>query len=189
MASQFGSTCVFVSLFLLAASNTAIGKEVPYSPYVNPEYPSRVYFGDTHHHTANSGDALMGGNQLTPEQAYRFALGEQVVSSSGIPARLSRPLDFLVISDHAEGLGVMFEVLRGNPAYTKDETLARWSKMMSTGGAAAATAANEVVAAQAAGSMPAPVTDPKVSGPVAMSVWKNYTSTAEQFNDPGDFTA
>jgi len=43
-----------------------------------------VYFGDTHNHTANSGDAYMAGNTLTPEQAYRFARGEEVVSTTGI---------------------------------------------------------------------------------------------------------
>jgi len=38
-----------------------------YSPYAGRKYPTRVYFGDTHHHTNNSGDAFMGGNMLTPE--------------------------------------------------------------------------------------------------------------------------
>ena len=76
---------------------------VSYSPYANRDYPTRVYFGDTHHHTANSGDAFMNGDRLSPEDAYRFARGEQVVSSTGLPVKLVRPLDFLVISDHAEG--------------------------------------------------------------------------------------
>ncbi len=89
-----------------------------------------MYFGDTHHHTANSGDAFMAGDRLTPEQAYRFARGEEVISSTGVPAKLSRPLDFLVVSDHAEGLGVMFQLYEGNPAFMADPTLARWSKAM-----------------------------------------------------------
>jgi hypothetical protein len=50
-----------------------------YSPYTGRSYPTRVYFGDTHNHTANSGDAFMAGDRLTPEQAYRFARGEEVV--------------------------------------------------------------------------------------------------------------
>ena len=53
----------------------------------------------------------MAGDRLTPEQAYRFALGEEVVSSTGVPVRLSRPMDFLVFTDHAEGLGLMTLVL------------------------------------------------------------------------------
>ena len=68
------------------------------------------------------------GNRLTPEEAYRFARGEEVVSSTGVPVKLSRPLDFLVVSDHAEGLGLMQEVYKGNPAFVSDPTLARWRK-------------------------------------------------------------
>jgi hypothetical protein len=160
-----------------------------FSPYAGRDYPTKVLFGDTHHHTANSGDAFMGGNRLTPEQAYRFARGEEVVSSSGVPARLSRPLDFLVISDHAEGLGVITEVYDGNPAFVSDPTLARWSRMMQAGGNEAAQAANELVSAQAQGTLPGPVQDPGVVGPVMMSVWQQYTETAERFNEPGVFTA
>ena len=133
----------------------------PYSRYAGHQFPDNVYFGDTHHHTANSGDAFMGGNRLTPEQAYRFALGEEVVSSTGIPARLSRPLDFLVISDHAEGLGVMVEVLEENPEFMKDSTLQRWSKAMKAGGKEAAAVQGEVVQRQSEGTLPAPINDPK----------------------------
>ena len=93
----------------------------------------------------------MAGDRLTPEQAYRFARGEEVISSTGVPAKLSRPLDFLVVSDHAEGLGVMFQVYEGNPAFMSDPTLARWSKAMKAGGEEAATTQNEVIVAPGAG--------------------------------------
>src|SRR5690242_9363746 len=69
-----------------------------YSPYAGQNYPTRVLWGDTHLHTANSLDAAAFGNTLGPEPAYRFARGEEVVSSSGQAARLSRPLDFLVVA-------------------------------------------------------------------------------------------
>ena len=160
-----------------------------YSPYAGRTYPTHVYFGDTHHHTANSGDAFMGGNRLSPEQAYRFARGEEVVSSTGVPVKLSRPLDFLVVTDHAEGLGIMYQVYDGNPAFLADPTLARWSTAMKAGGTEAAKAASEVVSAQAQGTLPAPIKDPKVVGPILKTVWQQYTATAEQFNDPGRFTA
>ena len=160
-----------------------------YSPYAGRNFPARALFGDTHHHTANSGDAFMGGNRLTPDEAYRFARGDAVVSSTGLPVKLSRPLDFLVISDHAEGLGVITEVYNGNPEFISDPTLARWNKMMQAGGAEAATAAGELVSAQAQGKLPAPVQDPKIVGPVMTSVWERYTATAEKYNEPGRFTA
>lgn len=160
-----------------------------YSLWAGRNYPTHVYFGDTHNHTANSGDAFMNGTRLSPEEAYRFARGEEVTSPSGIRVKLSRPLDFLVITDHAEGMGVMYEVYNGNAAFMKDETLQRWNKAMKAGGKAAADATNEVIAAQAQGTLPKPITDPKVSGPIMKSVWKTYTEIAEKYNKPGRFTA
>lgn len=160
-----------------------------YSLYAGRKYPTRVYFGDTHNHTANSGDAFMDGTRLNPEQAYRLARGEEVVSSGGIPVRLSRPLDFLVISDHAEGLGVMNQLFEGNPKLTADPTLARWRAAMKEGGEASRLAAKEVTSAQAQGKLPPVVKDPKVVGPIMKSVWQQYTATAERFNEPGRFTA
>jgi len=162
---------------------------VNYSPYAGRDYPTRPLFGDTHNHTANSGDAFMGGDRLTPEQAYRFARGEEVISSAGVPAKLSRPLDFLVISDHAEGLGVITQVYEGNPSFTSDTTLARWSRMMEEGGEASALATTELVSAQAQGTLPGPVQDPEIVVPVMRTVWQQYTTTAEEFNQPGVFTA
>jgi len=159
-----------------------------YSPYAGRKYPTNVYWGDTHHHTSNSGDAFLAGNRLTPEDSYRFARGEEVTSSSGVPAKLSRPLDFLVVSDHAEGLGVMYEVYKGNPAFISDPNMARWSAAMRAGGDAAAKAKNELVAAQGSGELRAAV-DPKVVVPVMRSVWQQYTATADKYNEPGRFTA
>ncbi|MBL4574883.1 MAG: DUF3604 domain-containing protein, partial [Opitutaceae bacterium] len=162
---------------------------IKYSPYAEKTYPTQVFFGDTHHHTANSGDAFMNGDRLGPEQSYRLARGEEVISSTGVPVKLSRPMDFLVISDHVEGLGVMYEVYNGNPAFMDDETLVRWNKAMKAGGDAAGEAMNEVIVAQASGTMPKPMTDPAIAGPIMKTVWHKYTQTAEDFNDPGTFTA
>ena len=68
-------------------------------------YPERVYWGDTHLHTSNSIDAFGFGVRLGPEEALRFARGEEVTASTGIKAKLARPLDFLVITDHSDALG------------------------------------------------------------------------------------
>lgn len=161
-----------------------------YSPYAGRKYPTRPFFGDTHHHTANSGDAFMAGDRLTPEQSYRFARGEEVISSTGVPAKLSRPLDFLVVSDHAEGLGLMYQVSVGNPAFSSDPILARWGKVMKDGTPAEVQAVKvELVSRQAQNTLPPAVKDPKTVGPIMKSVWQDYTSTAEQFNEPGRFTA
>jgi len=79
-----------------------------YSPYLKgdhtpaPDDGMRPYYGDTHLHSSFSTDAGMLGTTLGPDEAYRFARGEEVKSNTGLPVRLRRPLDFLVISDHAE---------------------------------------------------------------------------------------
>ena len=172
-----------------AKGGEATPKAKSYSPYAGRKYPTRVYFGDTHHHTANSGDAFAGGNRLGPEDAYRLARGEEVVTSTGIAAKMGRPLDFLVISDHAEGLGLMAQVYEGNPVFAAEPVAKRWGEMMKAGGAEAAKAANEIVSAQANNKLPPMFKDPKVVGPIMKSVWEKYTATAEKYNEPGKFTA
>jgi hypothetical protein len=81
-------------------------KKIHYSPYPEKKFPNNVYFGDTHLHTSYSADAGMVGCTLGPDEAYRFAKGETVTSSTGLKARLGRPLDFMVVADHAENLGL-----------------------------------------------------------------------------------
>ena len=163
--------------------------KVQYSPHAGRSYPQRVYFGDTHHHTRNSGDAIVGGNRLGPEESYRFALGEEMVSSSGVPARLSRPLDFLVITDHAEGLGVVGELIAGNTALTADETMERWSMALRAGGQAAVDARTEISRRLGSKTLPALAYDQNVIVPVMRSVWQKYTAIADRYNQPGRFTA
>ena len=160
-----------------------------YSPHAGGGVRTQVYFGDTHLHTSNSGDAFLAGDRLGPEQAYRFARGEEVISSTGLPVRLARPLDFLVIADHAEGLGLMNEVYNSNPAFKGEPTLDRWARMMRGGLASSAKAANEVVEAQSQGTLPPRVKDPAVVGPIMRSTWTDYTALAERYNTPGRFTA
>ena len=95
--------------------------EKEYSPYINIGYPQRVFWGDTHLHTAFSTDAGMIGNRLGPDEAYRYARGEIVTSSTGVRTRLQRPLDFLVIADHAENLGLAPMIAEKNPDLLKLE--------------------------------------------------------------------
>ena len=88
----------------------------PYSPYAEAQLPDRVYSGATPTCTPpTSIDAGAFGNRLGPADAYRFARGEEVVSSTGVPAKLSRPLDFLVVADHSENMGSLPDALCGRP--------------------------------------------------------------------------
>jgi len=180
---------IVISAYGSTGENVPNDHEFNYSPYVGQQVPRQVYWGDTHLHTANSGDAFGLGARLGPEEAYRFARGETVTSSTGLPARLARPLDFLVVADHAEGLGTMRELYRGNETLNAFPVLQRWQGMMQEGGARARVAVNELIRAVADGTLPEGLTDPKIVGPIIRSVWTEYTETAERYNEPGRFTA
>ena len=89
-----------------------------YSPYAGRTFPERPLWGDTHLHTGQSLDAGGFGARLTHADAYRFARGEEVMASSGQPVRLSRPLDWLAITDHSDGMGLITDALAANPTVT-----------------------------------------------------------------------
>jgi hypothetical protein len=101
------------------AANVSIGRP-EYSPYLHQSYPNRVLWGDTHLHTSYSTDAGMIGNFLGPEFAYRFARGETVRASGGMRAKLVRPLDFLVVADHAENLGLAALIEESDPGLLRN---------------------------------------------------------------------
>jgi hypothetical protein len=86
----------------------------PYSPPVAREYPVRALWGDTHVHTALSGDAFNGNTRLGLDEAYRFARGEKVLSNTGQPVQLDRPLDFIVIADHGNNIGAAYARIRSS---------------------------------------------------------------------------
>ena len=119
---------IFLSLFF--PMRTALAAE-SYSPYAGHNHPLDVYWGDTHLHTNMSMDAYgLGNSLLTPDDAYRFAKGEFVIAHNGMQARLSRPLDFLVVADHAENIGVLLRLEAGDVSLLKTEIGKRWYKLM-----------------------------------------------------------
>jgi hypothetical protein len=136
------------------ADTTRFHKAPGYSPYAGRHYPTRPLFGDEHVHTGWSGDAGMSGTTLSPEDAFRFARGEEVISTSGQPAQLSRPLDWMAITDHSDGMGVISLIREGDPEMMSDPTLKRWHDMMNEGGESAAAAMMELIAAQSNKKLP-----------------------------------
>ena len=115
-------------LMLTAILPVGVSAEESYSPYVHQSYPTRVYWGDTHVHTALSHDAYILGNRLMPDDAYRFAKGETIRASSGRQVRLRRPLDFLMVADHAENLGVLPQLAAGGGSLPTTKVSRRWAK-------------------------------------------------------------
>jgi hypothetical protein len=104
-----------------------------YSPFIDDHYPQNVYFGDTHLHTSWSTDAGMAGATLGPDAAYRVSRGEEVTAYSGWKFKLIRPLDFIVVADHAENLGLADYIRRSDPIILASKTGKRWHDMSKSG--------------------------------------------------------
>lgn len=151
--------------------------------------PNRVYWGDTHLHTSNSGDAVFNGVRLTPEDALRFARGEEVRSTTGVQAQLDRPLDFLVVSDHAELIGIGRRIADGDEELMVDPTLRRWNEMMNTSIEQSTIAARELISGYSQGTLPELMRDPRIARETVTSTWASYLQAVERYNSPGSFTA
>jgi len=154
-----------------------------FSPYVGRSYPTQVYWGDQHLHTEISVDA---GTmvRLGQEDAYRFARGEEVTSTTGVKAKLSRPLDWLVISDHAEMYGLMPKLLKGDPNLLKNRVAKKWYDALKSGDKKTQFATlMEIVGALNKKDPPFDTIK------ITKNAWKEYTALADRYNDPGRFSA
>ncbi|MBK9011823.1 DUF3604 domain-containing protein [Novosphingobium sp.] len=152
-------------------------------------YPERVYWGDTHLHTSNSVDAFGFGNRLDPEAALRFARGEEVASTTGTKAKLARPLDFLVIADHAEGLGATKALYEAPRLLITDPTMRRWYDMMHEGPEGSQRAMAEILDARGRNALPEAMLNQADAAKRTKSVWNDHIDTVERYNEPGKFTA
>ena len=157
-----------------------------YSPYAGRNYPTRPFFGDTHLHTAFSMDAGAFGARITPREAYEFASGNEVNSSSGQPVKLSRPLDFLVVADHSDGMGFFPMILSGTADIMADEQGKKWHDMITSGQGAAA--AMDIIRSFGAGTISRAIF-PFPGTPAYRSAWQETIKAAEEANEPGRFTA
>ena len=119
-----------------------------------------------------------------PEEALRLARGEEIVWGTGQPVEASRPLDWLAIADHSDGLGVVNEVIAGNPKFMADPTAKRWNQQMNAGSQEAMKAVMEMITLQGQGKLPAVITDPELFYDLAKE-----TAIVEKYNEPGRFTA
>jgi hypothetical protein len=157
----------------------------PYSPYAGRDFPTRPFFGDTHVHTSFSMDAGAFGCRLGPADAYRFAKGEEVTASSGQRAKLSRPLDFIVVTDHSDGFGFFPRLFAGDPNMLSYPQGRRWYDMIQAGNP---EAAYEIIIAFSHNKMPDGLM-PLPGSPAYRGAWDETIKAADQANDPGRFTA
>jgi hypothetical protein len=184
---------LLVASALCGLAGIAVAQDAPgvlpkpgavYSPYPEQNFPDQVFFGDTHLHTAFSPDAGLIGATLTPDDAFRFARGKTVISSTGLPARLGRPLDFLVVSDHSENLGLPTAVASRNPQLLATEFGRKISEIMAPGTLESKFEGYEFweLASQTG-------KDPLAGSDFGKSMWLKATEAAERNNIPGQFTA
>lgn len=161
-----------------------------YSPYAQRNFPSNLYWGETHLHTALSPDAGLFGNTLGLDEAWKFARGEEVVSSTGLPVKLSRPLDFMALTDHSDMMGFATDLFAGAPAILDSAQGRGWFAAMQQGGETSAEAAIDLITNFAQGKIdPALVKAYSPGAPAYDSVWQSVIDAAERYNEPGRFTA
>lgn len=165
----------------MAMPDDAQISEPEYSPYLNKSYPDQVLWGDTHLHTSYSTDAGMIGNFLGPDEAYRFARGETVTASAGQRAKLIRPLDFLVVSDHSENLGLAPMIAESNPELLSIP----WGKAIHD----LVKSGDGIGAFVMWGTEMAAGEDPLKNDDLTKSIWNRIVDSAEKYNEPGIFTA
>ena len=158
----------------------------PYSPYAGGAIPNKVYWGDTHLHTSFSMDAGAFGARMGPEDAYRFARGEEVKSATAGRARLARPLDFLVVADHSDNMGWFPDLFAASPSLLSDPTGREWYDKIQAG--QGMEVAMQVIDSFSRGEFPEGMMyypDTKAY----KDAWAKTIDAAEKYNDPGRFTA
>ena len=202
---KFSSQSVLLSIVvctLLAISQTASAQIPPpenpqevlsdaytgnsYSPYAQRDFPTFPLWGDSHLHTGNSFDAGAFGATLRPEDALQFARGDEIISSTGIPVKLSRPLDWLVVADHSDNMGFFPDLKAGKQEILADPIGRDWYDRIQSGEGVGV--AYEMIGLFANGKFPESLMYwPNEAA--FKSVWQRTIDAAEEYNDPGHFTA
>ena len=168
---------------------------------------TNLYWGDTHLHTSYSFDAFLSENQSAdPDTAYRWAKGQPVIHPyTRAKVRIQTPLDFLVVSDHAEAMGVMRAVVNETQELSELSLwgeIGAWASMLyiryTVADGSSGAVFNNLMPSKAQNPGTDPVQDPANVKPDAVlgdmiatetTAWGEIVDAAERHNDPGKFTA
>jgi len=184
------SICAAVSSMAVASDTTAHNQSKNYSPYAQSTMPTNVYWGDSHLHTGLSLDAGLFGNTVGLDEAYRLAKGEQIDSSTGIPVKLSRPLDWMIVTDHTDLMGIATDIKKGTDNIIANPKGKEWHEKFKKGGKDAGEAAFDLIQNFAQMTLPKQfVKDYSPGSEVFGGVWKDIVEAADRHNEPGLFTA
>ena len=125
-------------------------------------------------------DAFVFTTRTTPEDSFRYAMGE-TVQYMGKPEKRLVPLDFLAVTDHAEYLGAIREVVNPNGPFAGTE----WQKNLSSTDPKVAGQSFMKLIASTTANKPLPeFNDPKI----LRSAWDTYAAMADKYYKPGTFT-
>lgn len=155
-----------------------------YSPFVHRAYPDQVLFGDLHFHTEISFDAGLIGTSLNMHDAFRVARGEKILSNTGQPIQLIRPLDFLAITEHAEMLGLATAMRTADPRLLADDWGRRTYELFNSGQDGRMAAFADIIDVGTVQGR-----DPTAGLGLDGDLWLHIVETVDQYNDPGNFTA
>jgi hypothetical protein len=128
---------------------------------------------------------------LTSADAYRFARGEKVVASNGLPAKLKRPLDFLAVTDHAEFMGIYRMFNLQDPRLMSTRLGREWREKYGTSisketmeqGPIDDTANNPILEFVVSINDPDPERDGYPQD-IRAAIWTDVARTADEFNSP-----
>ncbi|WP_165310239.1 DUF3604 domain-containing protein [Vibrio ziniensis] len=174
------ATTCYLASFIVVPYNFAneAEKDVPKNPL------KEAYFGEQHVHTGVSMDAFIAGNRLTPDDAYRFAQGEEIMVN-GSMHKIKRPLDFVAVTDHSEFMGEAYSLMNeGAPGYDHELAVAfREAPDLHT---ALQLYVKNVLTPLAGGGTPHPAFYQGVEA--TKSTWKKNFEATEKHYKPGTFT-
>ena len=164
----------------LAVGATVALSILPASAQKNPL--REAYFGETHIHTSWSFDAYVFGNTKTgPEEAYKFAMGEPIEHPAGYQIKITRPLDFMAVTDHAEYVGTM-RLANDPDSPISKLPIAEKLKVKDT------EDINRVYLFLGSSILRNKPIKELLSPDVAGTVWKQVIAIADKYYQPGKFT-
>ena len=187
-------TTALAASIVLSQSPTQ-ASDATYSTGVATDYPKQVFFGDLHLHSNISADAhSMGNLLLSSADAYRFARGEKVVASNGLPAQLKRPLDFLSVTDHAEFMGLYRMFTIEDPRLMNSDLGKAWLARYDTKPDPNEPDPTQLMARNPIAAFVNSINDPNPErdaypDELKSAIWTDVARTADEFNTPGVFTA
>ena len=193
MYRRHALTAAIAALIFTHGATQADGS--PYSTGVDTDYPKRVFFGDLHLHSNISADAhSMGNLLLSSADAYRFARGEKVTASNGLPAQLKRPLDFLSVTDHAEFMGLYRMFTIEDPRLMNSDLGKAWLSRYDTKPDPNEADPTRLMARNPIAAFVNSINDPNSERDaypeeLKSAIWTDVARTADEFNSPGVFTA